>query len=325
MKILITGGGGMIGRKLVERLAREGTLNGQAIGQVTLQDVVEPATPAEAPFEVETRTSDLSDAGEADRLLEDKPDVIFHLAAVVSGEAETDFDKGYRVNLTGVMNLLEAARRAGNAPRIVFTSSIAAYGAPFPEPIPDDYILQPLTSYGTQKVCGELLLADYTRKGFVDGVGVRLPSICIRPGKPNKAASSFFSGILREPLAGVEAICPVDDTVRHWVASPRAATGFLIHAATIDSDAIGPRRTLAMPGLCVSIREMLDSLRRIAGDTVADRVTFVPDDFIRSIVSGWPENFAPERALALGFTPDPDFDSIIRSHIDEELGGRVAD
>jgi len=224
-----------------------------------------------------------------------------------------------------IERLLEAARRAGNAPRIVFTSSIAAYGAPFPDPIPDDYILQPLTSYGTQKVCGELLLADYTRKGFVDGVGIRLPSICIRPGKPNKAASSFFSGILREPLAGVEAICPVDDTVRHWVASPRAATGFLIHAATIDGDAVGPRRTMALPGLCVTIREMLDSLRRIAGDKVADRVKFVPDDFIRSIVSGWPENFAPERALALGFEPDPDFDSIIRSHIDEELGGRVAD
>ena len=325
MNILITGGGGMIGRKLVERLAREGSLNGRAIDRVILQDVVEPATPAGASFSVETRTSDLADAGEADRLLEDKPDVIFHLAAVVSGEAETDFDKGYRVNLTGVMNLLEAARRAGNAPRIVFTSSIAAYGAPFPDPIPDDYILQPLTSYGTQKVCGELLLADYTRKGFVDGVGIRLPSICIRPGKPNKAASSFFSGILREPLAGVEAICPVDDTVRHWVASPRAATGFLIHAATIDGDAVGPRRTMALPGLCVTIREMLDSLRRIAGDKVADRVKFVPDDFIRSIVSGWPENFAPERALALGFEPDPDFDSIIRSHIDEELGGRVAD
>jgi D-erythronate 2-dehydrogenase len=325
MNILITGGGGMIGRKLVERLAREGTLDGRTIDRVTLQDVVEPSRPADAPFEVATRISDLSDAGEADRLLEDKPDVIFHLAAVVSGEAETDFDKGYRVNLTGVINLLEAARRAGNAPRIVFTSSIAAYGAPFPEPIPDDYILQPLTSYGTQKVCGELLLADYTRKGFVDGVGVRLPSICIRPGKPNKAASSFFSGILREPLAGVEAVCPVDDTVRHWVASPRAATGFLIHAATIDGEAVGPRRTLAMPGLCVTIREMLDSLRRIAGDKVADRVKFVPDDFIRSIVSGWPENFAPERSLALGFTPDPDFDSIIRSHIDEELGGRVAD
>jgi len=325
MKILITGGGGMIGRKLVERLAREGSLNGRTIGQVTLHDVVEPAVPADAPFAVTTVVGDISAPGAADALVENRPDVIFHLAAIVSGEAEEEFDKGYRVNLMGTLNLLEAARSAGNVPRIVFTSSIAAYGAPFPEPIPDDYILQPLTSYGTQKVCGELLLADYTRKGFVDGIGIRLPSICIRPGKPNKAASGFFSGILREPLAGHEAICPVDDTVRHWMASPQAATGFLVHAAEIDGAAVGPRRTLAMPGLCVTIREMLDGLRRIAGDRVADRVKFEPDPFIRTIVAGWPENFAPDRALALGFRADPDFETIVRLHIDEELGGKIAD
>ncbi len=325
MEILITGGGGMIGRKLVERLARDGGLNGRKIDRVVLQDVVEPVAPAGAPFSVETRVTDLSTDGEADRLLQTKPEVIFHLAAVVSGEAETDFDKGYRVNLAGVMNLLEAARRAGNVPRLVFTSSIAVYGAPFPEPIPDDFFHQPLTSYGTQKACGELMLADYTRKGMIDGVGIRLPTICIRPGKPNKAASGFFSGILREPLAGVEAICPVDETVRHWVASPRAATEFLIHAAGLDGDKIGPRRNLSMPGHCVSIRQMLDSLRRVAGDKVADRVKFVPDDFIRGIVAGWPQNFSPGRALSLGFEPDPDFDSIIRIHIEDELGGRIAD
>ncbi|WP_436640513.1 D-erythronate dehydrogenase [Microbaculum sp. FT89] len=325
MDILITGGAGMIGRKLVERLARDGTLNGRRIDRVTLQDVVEPATPADAPFAVETRVTDLSTPGEADTLLGNTPDVIFHLAAVVSGEAETDFDKGYRVNLTGVLNLLEAARRAGNVPRIVFASSIAVYGAPFPEPIPDDFFHQPLTSYGTQKACAELLLADYTRKGLVDGIGIRLPTVCIRPGKPNKAASSFFSGILREPLAGVEAVCPVDETVRHWVASPRAATQFLVHAAGLDGDKVGPRRNLSMPGHCVSIREMLDALRRVAGDKVADRVRFVPDDFIRRIVAGWPQNFATDRALSLGFKADPDFDSIIRYHIEDELGGKVAD
>lgn len=325
MDILITGGGGMIGRKLVERLARDGALNGEKIGRVTLQDVVEPSVPDNAPFTVETRTTDLADAGEADTLLENRPQVIFHLAAVVSGEAETDFDKGYRVNLTGTMNLLEAVRRAGNVPRLVVTSSIAVYGAPFPEPIPDDFFHQPLTSYGTQKAIGELLLMDYTRKGFVDGVGIRLPTICIRPGKPNKAASSFFSGILREPLAGVEAICPVDDTVRHWVASPRAAIGFLVHAAGLDGEAIGPRRNLSMPGHCVSIREMLDSLRRVAGDKVADRVRFEPDPFIVKIVAGWPQNFEPRRAVELGFTTDPDFDSIVRAHIEDELGGHVAD
>jgi len=250
--------------------------------------------------------------------------VIFHLAAIVSGEAETDFDKGYRVNLTGTWALLEAIRKAGHAPRLVFSSSIAVYGAPFPEPIPDDFFHTPLTSYGAQKACGELLLADYTRKGFLDGIGIRLPTICIRPGKPNKAASGFFSGILREPLAGIEAVCPVDEGVRHWMASPRAAIGFMLHAAGIDGAAVGPRRNLSMPGLCVSIREMLDALRRVAGDRVADRVRFKRDDFIASIVAGWPQNFDARRAVELGFQADPDFDTVIRLHIEDELGGKIA-
>lgn len=324
MHVLITGGGGMIGRKLAERIAADGGLNGREVTGMTLQDVVEPARPAGASFPVEARVSDLAEAGEADRLLASKPEVIFHLAAIVSGEAETDFDKGYRVNLTGTWALLEAIRQAGHTPRLVFTSSIAVYGAPFPEPIPDEFLHTPLTSYGAQKACCELLLADYTRKGLVDGIGIRLPTICIRPGKPNKAASSFFSGILREPLAGVEAVCPVDDTVRHWMASPRAATGFLLHAAGIDGEAVGPRRNLSMPGICVSIRQMLDGLRRVAGDRVADRVRFERDDFIARIVAGWPQNFDARRAVELGFRADPDFDSVIRIHIEDELGGRIA-
>ncbi|TCT05430.1 nucleoside-diphosphate-sugar epimerase [Tepidamorphus gemmatus] len=324
MHVLITGGGGMIGRKLAERIAADGTLNGREVTRLTLQDVVEPAKPAGAAFPVETRVSDLSQPGEADSLLAGRPEVIFHLAAIVSGEAETDFDKGYRVNLTGTWALLEAIRKAGHAPRLVFSSSIAVYGAPFPEPIPDDFFHTPLTSYGAQKACGELLLADYTRKGFVDGIGIRLPTICIRPGKPNKAASGFFSGILREPLAGIEAVCPVDEGVRHWMASPRAAIGFMLHAAGIDGAAVGPRRNLSMPGLCVSIREMLDALRRVAGDRVADRVRFERDDFIASIVSGWPQNFDARRAVELGFQADPDFDTVIRLHIEDELGGKIA-
>jgi|FEC22Drversion2_1045045.scaffolds.fasta_scaffold00267_34 nucleoside-diphosphate-sugar epimerase len=324
MHVLITGGGGMIGRKLAERIAADGTLNGREVTRLTLQDVVEPAKPAGAAFPVETRVSDLSQPGEADSLLAGRPEVIFHLAAIVSGEAETDFDKGYRVNLTGTWALLEAIRKAGHAPRLVFSSSIAVYGAPFPEPIPDDFFHTPLTSYGAQKACGELLLADYTRKGFLDGIGIRLPTICIRPGKPNKAASGFFSGILREPLAGIEAVCPVDEGVRHWMASPRAAIGFMLHAAGIDGAAVGPRRNLSMPGLCVSIREMLDALRRVAGDRVADRVRFERDDFIASIVAGWPQNFDARRAVELGFQADPDFDTVIRLHIEDELGGKIA-
>jgi nucleoside-diphosphate-sugar epimerase len=323
MHVLITGGGGMIGRKLAERIAADATLNGREVTRLTLQDVVEPAKPAGAGFPVDTRVSDLSEPGEADSLLADRPEVVFHLAAIVSGEAETDFDKGYRVNLTGTWALLEAIRKAGHAPRLVFTSSIAVYGAPFPEPIPDDFFHTPLTSYGAQKACCELLLADYTRKGFVDGIGIRLPTICIRPGKPNKAASGFFSGILREPLAGVEAVCPVDEGVRHWMASPRAATGFMLHAAGIDGASVGPRRNLSMPGLCVSIRQMLDALRRVAGDRVADRVRFERDDFIAGIVAGWPQNFDARRAVELGFRADPDFDSVIRIHIEDELGGRI--
>jgi D-erythronate 2-dehydrogenase len=250
--------------------------------------------------------------------------VIFHLAAVVSGEAETDFDKGYNVNLHGSWALLEAIRRAGQAPRLVFTSSIAVFGAPFPEPIPDEFHCTPLTSYGVQKACGELLLMDYTRKGFVDGVGLRLPTVSVRPGAPNKAASGFFSSIIREPLAGQEAVCPVGPDVRHWIASPRAAIGFLVHAAGLPGEAIGPRRSLTMPGLCISVGEMVEALRRVAGDAVAGRVRWERDPFIEGIVAGWPQSFEARRAAELGFTADPDFETIIRSHIEDELDGRIA-
>ena len=221
MHVLITGAAGMIGRKLAERLARDAALNGVPIDKLTLIDVVAPAKP-EFAGAVETATADLSAPGEAAKALAARPDVIFHLAAVVSGEAETDFDKGYRVNLDGTRALLEAIRKAGDGyrPKLVFTSSIAVFGAPFPPAIPDEFHLTPLTSYGTQKAICELLLADYTRRGFCDGVGIRLPTICVRPGKPNKAASGFFSSIIREPLAGEEAVLPVADTRRAHPCEP---------------------------------------------------------------------------------------------------------
>ena len=243
MQVLILGAAGMIGRKLTARLVADGNVGGRAIERLTLADVVTPQQPARTAGEVELLTADLAAAGEAERVLADRPDLIFHLAAVVSGEAEADFDKGYAVNLDGTRALLEAIRAAHTAdgyhPRLVFTSSIAVYGAPLPNPIPEDFHHTPLTSYGTQKAIGELLLADYTRRGFVDGIGIRLPTICIRPGRPNKAASGFFSSILREPLVGQEAVLPVPDTVRHWHASPRAAVEFLVRAATLDSQAVG--------------------------------------------------------------------------------------
>ncbi len=323
MKILILGGAGMVGRKLAERLARDGALGGKAISAMTLYDVVEPTAPEGAAFPVTCETGDLPAEGETDQLVASKPDVIFHLAAIVSGEAELDFEKGYRINLGGTQNLFESIRKAQYAPRVVFTSSIAVYGAPFPNAIPDEFHLTPLTSYGTQKAIGELLLADYTRKGFFDGVGIRLPTICVRPGKPNKAASGFFSNIIREPLVGEVAVLPVSEDVRHWHASPRSAVNFLIHAATIDGELIGPRRTLAMPGVSVTVGEQIEALRRVAGEDAVKLIRREADDLIISVVSGWARNFDTRRASDLGFKADASFDDIIKVHIEDELGGRI--
>lgn len=324
MKILIIGGAGMVGRKLAERLAKDGQLGGKAISALTLYDVVPPQKPAGATFPVTIATGDLPAPGETDKLVADKPDVIFHLAAIVSGEAEQEFDKGYRINLQGTMNLIDSVRRAGNKPRLVFTSSIAVFGAPFPDKIGDEFFSTPLTSYGTQKAIGELLISDYTRKGLLDGVSIRLPTVCIRPGTPNKAASGFFSNILREPLAGAEAVLPVSEDVMHWHASPRAAVGFLIHAATIDGEKLGPRRALSMPGLAVTVGEQIAALKKVAGEKVVARIKRVPDPFIQGIVAGWPRNFDAKRALALGFVPDASFEDIIKIHIEDELKGKIA-
>ena len=325
MHILITGAAGMIGRKLTARLVNDGRLNGQAIDRLMLIDVVAPEKPAGFTGAVELSTSDLSAPGAAAKAVAGRPDVVFHLAGVVSGEAETDFEKGYRVNLDGSRALLEAIRTAGNSyqPKLVFTSSIAVFGAPFPEAIPDDFHLTPLTSYGTQKVISELLLADYTRRGFLDGVGVRLPSIVVRPGKPNKAASGFFSGIIREPLAGQEALLPVADSVRHWHASPRSAVGFLIHAAGLTRAQLGDRINLTMPGVCCTVGEQIAALKRVAGDKVAARIRRAPDELVERIVAGWPRRFDARRSVALGFKVEATFDDIIRAHIEDEVGGKI--
>jgi D-erythronate 2-dehydrogenase len=324
MKVLILGGAGMIGRKLAARLASDGSLGGRAITSLTLHDVVPGSVPAGAKMPVTIVTGDLPAQGEAETAVADRPDTIFHLAAIVSGEAEQDFDKGYRINLDGTRGLLEAVRKAGHKPRVVFASSIAVFGAPFPEAIGDEFFNTPLTSYGTQKNICELLVSDYTRKGFLDGISIRLPTICVRPGKPNKAASGFFSNIMREPLAGEPAVLPVSDSVMHWHASPRAAVGFMQHAATIDTARVGPRRALTMPGLPVTVGEQIAALKKVAGDKVAARIRREPDPFIEQIVAGWPRKFTAKRALELGFKPDPSFEQIIRYHIEDELGGRVA-
>jgi nucleoside-diphosphate-sugar epimerase len=323
MNILIVGGAGMVGRKLAERLARDGALGGRAITGLTLYDVVEPAVPAGAKISVKIATGDLPAPGEAAKLVADRPDIVFHLAAIVSGEAEQDFEKGYRINLDGTRGLLEAVRAAGYGPRFVFASSIAVFGAPFPEAIGDEFFSTPLTSYGTQKAISELLVADYTRKGFLDGLSLRLPTICVRPGAPNKAASGFFSSIIREPLAGREAVLPVSDSVMHWHASPRAAVEFMRHAATLDTAQVGPRRALTMPGLAVTVAEQIAALRKVAGDAVAAHIRRDPDPFVEKIVAGWPRRFDARRALALGFRPDASFEEIVRIHVEDELGGKI--
>jgi nucleoside-diphosphate-sugar epimerase len=323
VNILITGAAGMIGRKLTERLTKDGTLNDKPISALTLLDVVPPAKPAGFAGKVETVATDLAAPGEGAKAIAQRPDTIFHLAGVVSGEAELDFDKGYHVNLDGTRALLEAVRAAGEGyrPRIVYTSSIAVFGAPFPPTIPDDFHLTPLTSYGTQKAIGEALLADYTRRRICHGVGIRLPSIVVRPGKPNKAASGFFSGIIREPLAGLEAVLPVSETVVHTHASPRAAIGFLIHAAGLAPDALGARINLSMPGVSCTVAEQIAALRRIAGERAAARIRRVQDPLVERIVDGWPQRIAARRARELGFAAESSFDEIVRIHIDEDRGG----
>jgi len=326
MHVLITGAAGMIGRKLTARLVADGALRGRPIEKLILIDASAPQKPEGFSGEVETLAADMTDPATARNAVAGRPDIIFHLAAIVSGEAELDFEKGMRVNLDGSRALLEAIRAVGDGyrPRLVFTSSIAVFGAPFPETIADDFHLTPLTSYGTQKAIVELLLADYSRRGFVDGVGIRLPSIVVRPGRPNKAASGFFSSIIREPLAGEEAVLPVADSVLHWHASPRAAVGFLIRAAVLDSGRLGPRVNLTMPGVCCTVAQQIAALRRIAGDKVASRIRREHDPLVAKIVAGWPSRFDPRRALELGFRGEPSFEAIIRVHIEDELQGRIA-
>ena len=326
MHILITGAAGMIGRKLTARLIAEAALNGQPIDRLTLLDVSEPERPGRAAARIDAVAADIADPATARAAIAGRPEVIFHLAGVVSGEAELDFEKGMRVNLDGSRALLEAIRTAGGSyhPKLVFASSIAVFGAPFPDAIPDDFHTTPLTSYGTEKAIVELLLADYTRRGFLDGVGIRLPTINVRPGRPNKAASGFFSSIIREPLSGEEAVLPVDESVLHWHASPRAAVGFLLHAAELEKEKIGSRVNLTMPGVGCTVAEQIAALRRIAGDKVAARIRRQPDPLVVRMVAGWPERFEPRRALALGFRAEASFDEIIRVHIEDELGGRIA-
>jgi D-erythronate 2-dehydrogenase len=326
MKALIIGAAGMIGRKFFQGLARDGRLAGRPIEEAYLADIVTPE-PIEAPFPVIREAYDIAAPYVPPKLAARRPDLIFLLASVVSGEAEADFDKGYGINLGGTHAVFEAIRRehilSGGTyrPRLVFTSSIAVFGAPFPEAIGDDFLAAPLTSYGTQKAMCELLLGDYSRRGFFDGIGLRLPTICVRPGAPNKAASGFFSSIIREPLSGKEAILPVGDEVRHWHASPRSAVEFLIRAAEIDTSTLGSRRTINLPGVSATVGEQIEALRQVAGEKATKLIRREPDDTISRIVAGWPRNFDPARAKSLGFRADADFSAIIRAYLEDDFKG----
>ena len=327
MHVLIIGAAGMVGRKLTQAIATIPTIDGVEVDALTLVDVMAPQAPAGFAGKVTCKSADISDPRVATALIADRPDLIFHLAAIVSGEAEVAFEKGYAINLDGTRFLLEAIRQQGEIasyrPRVVFTSSIAVFGAPFPDRIDDEFFLTPRTSYGTQKAIGELLLADYARKGFLDAIGIRLPTVCIRPGTPNKAASGFFSNILREPLIGKPAILPVAETVRHWHVSPRRAVGLLLHAAKIDTARLGHRCVLNMPGLSATVGEQIEALRRVAGDRAVALIRKEHDPLIASIVDGWAQDFDAARALELGFVADSSFDEIINIHIEDELKGEL--
>ena len=321
MKILIMGGAGMIGQKLLNLILKKEEINNEKISEITLFDIIDAPYPQDAMISIKSTSGDISDEKVSKNLISSKPDIIFHLAAIVSGQAEQEFDLGWNINAKGSWGLFEAIRQQGEdyCPRLIFTSSIAVFGAPFPEKIPDDFFTTPLTSYGAQKAISELLLADYSRKNMVDGVSIRLPTICVRPGKPNLAASGFFSGIIREPLNGQEAILPVNTDVRHWHATPRAAAGFLIHAAEIDSSKLNDRITLNMPGLSVTVQEQIDALQSVAGSDVVKLIKHQPDPTIQKIVSGWARDFDTRRSIELGFKAETSFEEIIKTYIEDDL------
>jgi nucleoside-diphosphate-sugar epimerase len=327
MKILITGGGGMLGQKLIAGLAKVGSLNGKKIESVTVVDAYKQSQALDGfDFKITSKIVDITDRKECDAMIAEKPDVIFHLAAIVSGEAESDFEKGYRVNVDGMRNLFEAIRLISNdyCPRVVFTSSVAVYGGPYLEVADDNFILQPATSYGVQKAIGELLLNDYSRRGFFDGVGLRIPTLCVRPGLPNSAASGVFSNIIREPLMGIEATLTAGKDASMIFTSPRSAVGFLIHAAQMDTSGLGARRSLMMPGIYATLGDEIDALRRVAGDKIVGFIKEEIDPFVQEMLKSWNfPKFDAKRARSLGFTCEDSFDELIKTHIADELGGQI--
>jgi len=326
MRVVVTGGAGFLGSRLVNALLERGSMrtsdgDERTIDTLVVADIGPPAKPFPEDARLEVRYGDFSEADAVNQLIDGETGVVFHLAAIVSGEAEQDFDKGMRVNLGGTMKLLEACRQRAACPRLVFASSVAVYGGDMPDVLDDSTPLTPQTSYGAQKAMGEQLVNDYSRKGFVDGRALRLPTIVVRPGKPNAAASSFASSILREPLQGESVDCPVSPKTGVWLLSPRRVVACFLHAADLAAEAWGASRSVALPGMTVTVEEMMRALTRVAGERVAARVRFEPDAFIEKIVYGWPTRFRTERAEAMGFRADERFDDVIEAFIEDDLGG----
>jgi D-erythronate 2-dehydrogenase len=323
MKIIITGGSGFLGQRVARELLKRGKVNdangkAQPIRELVLLDISLPLKGFLHP-KVRYAIGDTASPKFIAETFDEDTDGVFHLAAVVSGAAEADFDLGMRVNIDCTRGLLEACRRLPKPPRLLFTSSVAVFGAPLPEVVTDATTPMPQSSYGVQKLIGELLVGDYSRKGFIDGRAVRLPTVSIRPGKPNAAASSFASGILREPLSGVDAICPVEPETELWLISPRLAVECLLHAFELPSEALGAIRSLSLPGITASVREMVASLERVAGLAAAKRIRWEADERIKAIVKTWPARFDTARADNLGFPRDEGgFDRIIGDYVRDE-------
>lgn len=329
MHVVITGGAGFLGQKLARRLLKGAAIAGpdgqkRETTRLTLFDVVAPAADLAEDKRVKVVTGDIGDRATVDGVVGDAAGTVFHLAAVVSAGAEADFDLGMRVNLDGTRHVLEACRRLPRPPRVVFTSSVAVYGGDMPAVIRDDTPMTPQTSYGAQKAIGEFMINDMSRKGFIDGRALRLPTIVVRPGKPNKAASTWASSIIREPLQGDTVECPVDPATEMYVLSPRRMVDSFLHAHDLPAEKFGFNRALFLPGITVPVSAMLDALKKAGGQAALDRVKFVPDANIRRIVAGWPMRFDAARARGLGFKADDNFDQIVQGFVEDDLRRNVA-
>jgi D-erythronate 2-dehydrogenase len=324
MRVAILGGAGFLGRKLALALLERGYLaadgNQKDISKLILFDKVAPSLIEDS--RLETITGEITNVSDVQSLLNQKPDVIFHLAAVVSGEAEENFELGMQVNLQATQNILEGCRALEYAPKFLFSSSVAVFGSDMPDIIQDDTAPFPQSSYGTQKAICEFLINDYSRRGFIDGRILRLPTIVVRPGRPNRATSSFASSIIREPLQGNTAICPVSKETKLWIMSPRKAIENFIHAAELPAEMFGKHRTVSLPGLTVSVEVMIETLESIAGQGTMSKISWQSDAFIQRIVGSWPSAFAPKRALALGFQADSSMTEIIQAFMDDDLATR---